>query len=253
MGLLPRELVPPGYVAQPDQDLPNTDSPLKWQSMTGVDMVATFRFDPEYYDPNAEEPKSSYHTFAEIQTVSISGNRSVSAVRCLGESAARAYTRGARTFAGTLIFAMFAEDPLHTITRLDPDHEVYNTREPFFLDQIPEFDIIINSINELGAPSKAVIGGITQTNDCTTLSIHDIDTEISYTYVARFFIPMSTNIRSVDKVRQLALEPLYRMASQESKTVLQNPPDKFEIAAINALDSNKANTKAGKLVRSFET
>lgn len=246
--------VPAGHIGNTDADLnvPGSDNPLEWQSMTGVDMVCAFRFDQEFYDATQEPSQSPYHVFAELQTVSVSGTRSVSAVRALGESAARTYTRGARTIAGSLIFAMFNEDPLNRVARLSPDHEVYSPQEPFFVDQIPEFDIIVSAVNEYGAYSQALIGGVTLTNYGTTLSIHDIYTEISYTYVARFFIPMTADLKISDKVRQLELDPLWKRASVESQIYLGTPPTREDALAESLRAKHGKDTSTGRFVREFE-
>lgn len=234
-------------------DIPSSDHSLKWQSLTGVDIIAGFRFDDEYYDYGVEAKAPVFRVFGEIQTISISGTRSVHPVRCLGESAARAYTRGARTFAGSLIFTMFSKDPLEEVVRLSSEQEVYG-REPFFVDQIPEFDIVLVALNEFGTLSKAIIGGITLTNYGTTLSIHDIYTEISYTYVARFYIPMTTDLKALDRTRNLIDNGIGLAASglaQEKVVDAKNSTAEEELAR-KMLRKHKKNTKIGKFIRDYE-
>ena len=232
--------------------VPNSDNPLAWSSLTGVDMVALFRFQDIKFD-HSEDPKTHYKVFAELQTISVSATRSVHPVRCLGESAARGYTRGARTFAGSLIFTMFSKDPFEEVSRLDIDHEVYG-REPFAIDQIPEFDIIISAVNEMGTTSKALIGGVTLTNYGTTFSIHDIYTEISYTYVARWFIPMTEDIKAFDKTRQLYFEPLGKTAEESAKQMLNSKTSgngQIEGLANELLQDHPIETMTGKMIRQW--
>jgi len=215
-------------------------------------MIALFRFEDIKFDSDENDPGSHYKVFAELQTISVSATRSVHPVRCLGESAARAYTRGARTFAGSLIFTMFSKDPFEEVARLDVDHEVYG-REPFAVDQIPEFDIIITAVNESGTSSKALIGGVTLTNYGTTFSIHDIYTEISYTYVARWFIPMTEDLRAFDRVRQLRLEPVVRSGDNFAKEILngERTTSPFDKLAEELLQNHPANTFTGKMIRNW--
>jgi hypothetical protein len=234
-----------------DQDRRFEEDTIQYQSMTGVDMIAAFRFNDEYFDATRELEAPVYKTFAELQTISISSTRSVGAVRALGESAARAYTRGARTIAGSLIFTMFSKDPFEDVARLSSENEVYG-REPFFLDQIPEFDIIINSVNEFGAMSKAIIGDVTLTNYGTTLSIHDIYTEISYTYVARFYIPMTHDIRALDKVRQLLTEPRGQTASDLAAASVISETDTNEVQLAKELQAKwRHENKSGRFVPDY--
>ena len=221
--------------------LNQTDNPVQWNSLTGVDMVAAFRF--RTTDQNA----LATTTFAELQTLSISSTRSVYPVRCLGESLVRAYTRGARTFAGSLIFTMFDRDPLMELSQRDDLQEALNPDEPFFMDQLPEFDIIVSGINEYGAMSTAIVGGVTITNYGTTLSIHDIYTEISYTYVARFYIPFSPDRRAVDAARDM-MQTQRRAASQVSlkilvKGIIMNLGDK------SILEKFPVGTTVGNMIR----
>jgi len=215
-------------------------------------MIALFRFEDIKFDSSEQNPGSHYKVFAELQTISISATRSVHPVRCLGESAARGYLRGARTFAGSLIFTMFSKDPFEEVSRLDADHEVYG-REPFAVDQIPEFDIILTAVNERGTSSKALIGGVTLTNYGTTFSIHDIYTEISYTYVARWFIPMTEDLRAFDKIQQLRFEPIGPTAQEKAEAIMRgtmadSPVDKV---AEELMRSFPANSPTGKMIRNW--
>ena len=234
-----------------DEEYRQLDNPIHWQSMTGVDMVCMFRWDDLQFVNDSNDRLKNFKIFAELQTLSLSSTRSVHAVRCLGESAARAYTRGARTFAGSLIFTMFNRDPFEDVLRLDTKNEAYNGREPFFLDQIPEFDIIITAINEMGLVSKALVGGVTLTHYGTTLSIHDIYTEITYGYVAKWYIPMTEDIKAFDAIRKLELEPFATTASSIIDKELDGQEDKAHKDAVKMLDDNPPNTKVGRIIREW--
>ena len=255
MAIIPSSLLPGGsfesFLTRDLKNLPSSDSPHSWQSITGVDMTALFRFEDVKFADDAD-PLSHYKVFAELQTVSVSATRSVHPVRCLGESSARAYTRGARTFAGSLIFTMFSKDPFEEVARLDVDHETYDGREPFAIDQIPEFDIIITGINERGAISRALIGGVTLTNYGTTFSIHDIYTEVSYTYVARWYIPMTADIKAFDRVRRLALEPLAKAGSNAAEVQLAPGLTDESLLARKLLGGHNPLSSVGKFIREFK-
>jgi hypothetical protein len=232
----------------------NGDNPVKWQSITGVEIIAGFKFNDEYYDAGVEPPSVTFRVFGEIQTISISSTRSVYPVRCLGESSVRAYTRGARTFAGTIIFTMFDKDPFEEVIRLSSENEIYG-REPFFIDQIPEFDIVINAVNEFGMVSKALIGSVTLSNYGTTLSIHDIYTEISYSYVARFYIPMTADTKAFDRVRKLMTDipalPASKLATQQVSSARNNTAE--EDLARKMQNKYEPGTSTGKFIREYKT
>jgi len=187
----------------PRHGLADYEKPIYFNSFAGSDMTCTIRIDDiGYFDPQNEKSVPVYKTFAELQTLSISTFRNVFPVRRLGESQPHSYTRGARTIGGSLIFAQFSHDVFFEVYKMSGSQEVYDAREPFFVDQLPEFDIIVTAANEYGTISNLIVGGVTLQNTGTTLSIHDIYTEATFGYVARFFIPMSENLVEMDLIRQ---------------------------------------------------
>lgn len=137
----------------------------------------------EAYGPRSSTTK----IFAELATISISSARSVHPVRRLGESHVHDYTRGARTVAGTLVFAMLDRDVFAEVYRDNPKE--VQAAAPFFVDQIPEFNIYVAASNEYGGTASAGLLGITLTNWGQTLSVDDIYTEVTYTFVAKFWLP----------------------------------------------------------------
>ena len=54
----------------------------------------------------AAPAQSFYKTFGQLQTLTITSRRSVEPVRRLGETSPAAYTKGPRTFAGSMVFFM---------------------------------------------------------------------------------------------------------------------------------------------------
>ena len=81
------------------------DSPLT--GFSGADIKASVTITPE----RSKSPgQQALKTFAELQTITITSHRGAGAVRCLGESHVRDYTRGTRTFGGTLVFSVLEKD-----------------------------------------------------------------------------------------------------------------------------------------------
>jgi hypothetical protein len=128
-------------------------------------------------------------TFAELQTLTVSSARSVTAIRRLGEAHVHKYVKGGRTIAGSMIFTNFNRDVFADFYRLHPSDVFTNSSIPFHIDQLPEFHIIISAANEYGTFANMALINVTLTNFGTTMSIHDLLTESTYTYVAQLMFP----------------------------------------------------------------
>lgn len=136
-------------------------------------------------------------TLGEIQTISWGVFRDKSPVRTLGSVYPRAFTRGPRTIAGSMIFTVFYEHALHEMMQLnlryyntgssDYDKYLYTT---MLSDQLPPIDISLIFANEYGAISHMGIWGVEFFQEGGTFSIEDIYSENTIQYVARDFDPM---------------------------------------------------------------
>jgi len=153
--------------------------------------------------------------FKNLQTISFSHHSTLIPGRRLGERAAHGYARGTRTVAGTLIFLMLGDDPFIQELSISPEvvkmNGAYEVRR-CHIELIPEFDLIIKAvtevpINKYGAESKfndsqMFIGGITLAESGGTISMHDIYTEVMYTFVAKFMVPFTSSV-PIDRMYQL--------------------------------------------------
>lgn len=177
---------------------------LQDRSFSGVDIKVGIMMPqqnhPQVTNPEAELP---FQIFAELQTLTITSFRSTGPVRCLGESQPRAILRGARTIGGSLVFAQFDQNAFWRMMRVSEQDEVYNPDEPFFIDQIPPFDIVAYGSNEYGNTAMLMVGGVILGQTGTTLSVHDIYTESTYSYTARYYIPWSPAGSFRDQMREL--------------------------------------------------
>lgn len=163
----------------------------QFQSFAGTDITVVAYLPVK--TKNSLEGRSSrkYKKFAEIQTISISSTRSVSPVRVLGRSSPLAYTRGARTFAGTMVFASLNHDVFQEIYDLSIlESSLYHSTS-MVSDQLPPFSIVITAANEKGAAAQQAIHGITLVNYGTVYSIDDLYTEVTYSYVAQDVTPFT--------------------------------------------------------------
>ena len=191
-----------GIPSYPQHLSHHQDRPHRFNSFSGGDIRCGIIMDGENID-GSEVFDTPFMEFGELQTLTVSSFRSTGPVRCFGESQPRVILRGARTVGGSLVFAQFDENAFQRMMRRSSRDEVYNQDEPFFIDQLPPFDIICQGTNEFGNSSMLMVGGVTIGQTGTTLSVHDIFTESTYTYTARFYIPWSPAGSFQDQMRTM--------------------------------------------------
>jgi hypothetical protein len=132
----------------------------------------------------------------DIQTLTYSIHRDASPVRTLGRSGPTAYTMGARTIAGTMIFATFNKRALLDLYSGATEIDLTGTlpednKEPISSarilkpsDTILPFDIILYFASEGGNDSVMVIYRVQLFSEGQTFSIQDVYTEHTMQYVA---------------------------------------------------------------------
>lgn len=125
---------------------------------------------------------------ATLQTISVQSHREKFAVRALGHSYVKGYTRGQRTIAGSMIFTVFNEHALAQLQRaMGQRKEFVNRNEISTLlpDQLPPIDLTIVFANEYGHLSEMRLYGVEFVNDGVTFSIEDLLSENVMQFVAR--------------------------------------------------------------------
>ena len=127
---------------------------------------------------------------AEIQTISYSIHRENSPIRTLGHVNPRGFVKGGRTIAGSLIFTVFNE---YAFYRIKEFRQIMAETGLFFAplaDMLPPFDIVLTFFNEYGLGAKMKIYGVTIVDEGQTMSVDDLITEQTYTFMARGIQPM---------------------------------------------------------------
>lgn len=167
------------------------DPKLSFQniSFSGADAVATMII-PVIGEDGKITNDGDVIELGELQTLSYSIHRENSPVRTLGHVNVRGFIKGGRTIAGSLIFTVFNEYAFYKIKKY---RELLGRRNGFFAplaDMLPPFDIVISFFNEYGQSAKMKIFGITIVDEGQTISIDDLITEQTYTYMARGIQPM---------------------------------------------------------------
>lgn len=132
----------------------------------------------------------------DIQTLTYSSHRDASPVRLLGRSNPIAHTMGARTIAGSLIFATFNKRALAelysgasqiTLVGTLPEDRVEpisNARILKPTDTIPPFDIVLYFASESGNDSVMMLYRVQVFSEGQTFSIQDVYTEHTMQYLA---------------------------------------------------------------------
>lgn len=151
---------------------------IVYTSYSGTDIVALINV------PNEPSPM----VLGELQTVSYSIHRENTPVRTLGHVNVRGFVKGPRTIAGSLIFTQFNE---YAFYRLNQYKEQIGTGLYALADMLPPFDLVLSFSNESGSFSKMKIYGITIVDEGTTMSVDDLITEQTYTYMARGIQPLT--------------------------------------------------------------
>jgi hypothetical protein len=158
----------------------------------------------------------------ELQTITISSARSFGPVRRLGEIEPVCYKGGARTIAGTMVFAVMNKDVFAQMYQGLADGMSENiTKGPDFVDSMPPFHILIRGYNEYGASASALLIDAKITNFGTTFSVDDMFTESTYNYVAKHYIPFVSDwkqeIQTYEtKIKETSAKPISELPSESS-------------------------------------
>jgi len=137
----------------------------------------------------------------EPQTITISCFREKVPVRALGHTNALGFTRGPRTYAGSIINTVIERHPLYQFLEIGREtNPAADAQFNFSYDEqrrrlvkdyrytpdaLPPLNLILMLQNEMGNRSSIVIMGVEFVNDGMTMSIEDVLTENTYQYVAR--------------------------------------------------------------------
>jgi hypothetical protein len=150
-----------------------------------------------------------------LMAVSYAIQREKAPIYVLGEANPRAFSRGKRGIAGSLIFIQF--DTHAILEQFEEDgtnlgkfvkkvyeqdaSEFSNPTAPaalnsdpnsmgvlaraFYADQLPPFDITVTALNEVGVAAKCAIHGVELMNEGWGMGIEDRQADMQTTYLAR--------------------------------------------------------------------
>lgn len=158
-----------------------SDDSIIYNSFSGTDITALLIL------PNEEAPLA----LGELQTISYSIHRENTPVRTLGHTNVRGFVKGPRTIAGSMIWYQFNQ---YAFYRLRQYHAQANMGLYTLGDMLPPFDIVLSFSNEYGAFAKMSLFGISLVDEGGTMSIDDLVTEQTWTYMARAIQPLTSYV-----------------------------------------------------------
>lgn len=173
--------------ARRERGLPD---PFSNMSFAGVDIQATMILPKlsQHMGDGKSSDDGDFIELGELQTISYSIHRENSPIRTLGHVNPRGFVKGSRTIAGSLIFTVFNEYAFYRIKQFK--QALLNKNYAPVADMLPPFDVVLTFFNEYGLAAKMKLYGITIVDEGQTMSIDDLITEQTYTYMARGIQPM---------------------------------------------------------------
>jgi hypothetical protein len=144
-----------------------------YQSFSGTDTLVFMLF-----------PGCKPALLGSLTTVSYSMYRNKKPVVNIGRININGVTRGTRIFAGTMIFTLINQHWLKELQESDTYcwFSNYSELKP---DELPLFDLMVVSANEYGNCVSMYIYGVDITDEAQSVSIEDLFTENTFSFVAR--------------------------------------------------------------------
>lgn len=147
-----------------------------------------------------------------IHTISYSSFREKFAVRSLGMVAAKGYTHGPRTIAGTMVFNVLQSHELYSlaspVSSAAKGDEVKGSRHPgsAMLDQIDPFNILLLFANEFGVYSSLHLFDVTISTEGQSMSIDEVITQNTMNFYALEMLPMTSLGNAFESTNQMIAE-----------------------------------------------
>lgn len=173
---MPDQIITPDNFIRQTTVAGKSSSDITYNSYAGADIVAEIVL-----------PGEGAMTLGELATISYSMHRENTPVRIVGHVNPIGFIRGPRMISGSLIFTVFDH---YAFYRLQRSRQYLGAGIFPLADMLPPMDIVITFANEYGSLSKMKILGVTIVDEGGTMSIDDLITEQTFTYMARGIQPM---------------------------------------------------------------
>ena len=132
-----------------------------------------------------------------LQTITTSFSNSLTPVERIGEGTPAGHVRGKKTFAGSIVFTLLSIDPLYNLMSLAQEDATDSSPAFFTVDQLPAFNLIIVGETEDLPRLKTetipriwkMLVGVKLQHHGESLSVDDLYTEQTYSYVCEYISP----------------------------------------------------------------
>lgn len=188
----------------------SNSSEVIYNSFAGADIVAQIIL-----------PNEAPLILGELSTISWSIHRENSPVRILGHVNPIGFVHGPRTVAGSMIFTVFNQYAFYRLAKYKE-----NLQQGLYplADMLPLFDIAISFSSEYGAMSQMRIYGITIVDEGQTMSVDDLITEATYTYMAQGVVPMTVSSSDLVSSNYLDMSAHYQSNTWQVPLQTYNGP-----------------------------
>lgn len=136
-------------------------------------------------------PQTEPVLIGSISTLSYSMYRDKKPVPVIGKVNMGGYTRGVRLYAGTMIFTLINQ---HWINELKDAIAWIDNVGVQKIDELPLMDLMVVCANEYGAAMQMMLYGVEVTEEGQVISIENLFTENTFSFVARDLSNFSNNI-----------------------------------------------------------
>jgi len=132
-----------------------------------------------------------YQTLSNLHTITYSSFREKIAVRTIGRSGPKTYSRGQRTIAGTMVFNSSKKNTLLEFLKGQAEkEEKLSNISISMLDQLPSFNILLIFQNEYGVSSTMHLIDVDIFSEGQEMSIDNVVTNNSLNFYALDIIPL---------------------------------------------------------------
>lgn len=136
-------------------------------------------------------PQTEPVLIGSISTLSYSMYRDKKPVPVIGKVNMGGYTRGVRLYAGTMIFTLINQ---HWINELKDAIAWIDHVGVQKIDELPLMDLMVVCANEYGAAMQMMLYGVEVTEEGQVISIENLFTENTFSFVARDLSNFSNNV-----------------------------------------------------------
>lgn len=165
------------------------------QSLNSLDLTSLTQQEPYTYTGSdlrvfLDIPGASGQQLLELTTITVSVHREKAPVRAIGYINPKAFARGRRTIAGTMVLTQFYADVMYRFLGMQWSRDLSKDAKYKKPDQLPPFNLTFLFADEYGHASYRRLLGVDAVTDGTVYSTNDMMTEQTISFMAADFTPL---------------------------------------------------------------